>query len=104
MERSGERFYEAELNRLKGELLLMQDPSAEAEAEHCLRTAIDVARRQSARLFELRATASLARMLKRQGKIAEARAMLAATYNWFTEGFDTTDLKGAGELLRVLDG
>jgi predicted ATPase len=99
VERTGERLSEAELHRLKGELVMMQDPSAEAEAEHCLRAAIDVARQQSARLFELRATASLARLLKRQGKIAEARAMLAAIYNWFSEGFDTTDLKEAKALL-----
>ena len=66
----------------------MRDPSDEAEAERCFRTAIDIARRQSARLLELRATTSLARLLKRQGKPDEARKMLAEIYNWFTEGFE----------------
>jgi hypothetical protein len=64
----------------------------------CLRTAIDISRRQGARLFELRAMVSLARLIKRKGKINEARAMLAQSYGWFTEGFDAADLKDAKAL------
>jgi predicted ATPase len=101
-EQTGLRVAEAELHRLKGELLMIKDPGNVVEAERCLRTAIDVARRQSARLFELRATTSLARLLKQQGKHDEARAMLAEIYNWFTEGFDTTDLEDAKALLDEL--
>ncbi len=92
----------AELYRVKGELQLMRDPCDEAEAEHCFRAAIDVARQQENRLFELRATTSLARLLKQQGKPGEARAMLAEIYGWFTEGFDTADLKDAKALLDEL--
>jgi len=71
-------------------------------AELSLRTAIDVARRQSARLFELRATVSLGRLLRDTGRRDEARAVLAEIYNWFTEGFDTADLKEAKALLDEL--
>ncbi len=101
-ERGGERTVEPELYRVKGELLLMRDPPDEAEAERCFRTAIDIARRQKARFYELRTTASLARLLKRQGKRDEARAMLAEIYNWFTEGFEFADLKDAKALLDGL--
>ncbi len=80
----------------------MRDPPDEAEAERCFRTAIDIARRQKARFFELRATTSLARLLKRQGKPAQARAMLAEIYGWFTEGFEFADLKDAKALLEEL--
>ncbi len=95
-------YLQAELYRLKGELTLLKDPRSEAEAECCLRQAIDVARRQAARLFELRATTSLARLLTKQGRRQEARTMLAEIYNWFTEGFDTADLKEAKALLEEL--
>jgi predicted ATPase len=91
-----------ELNRLKGELLLMKNATNVAEAERCLRTAIDVAHQQGARLFELRATVSLARLIANRGHRDEARAMLTDIYNWFTEGFDTTDLKDAKMLLDEL--
>jgi class 3 adenylate cyclase/tetratricopeptide (TPR) repeat protein len=101
-ERRGERTTETELYGVKGELLLICDPPEEAEAERCFRTAIDVARRQKARFFELRATTSLARLLKRKGKRDEARAMLAEIYNWFTEGFEFADLKDAKALLDEL--
>jgi class 3 adenylate cyclase/tetratricopeptide (TPR) repeat protein/ribosomal protein L40E len=101
-EQTGQRVVEAELHRVNGELLMIKDPGNVAEAERCLRTAIDVARRQGARLFELRATVSFARLLKQQGKTDEARAMLADIYNWFTEGFDTADLKEAKSLLDEL--
>jgi tetratricopeptide (TPR) repeat protein len=102
-ERGGERIFEPELYKVKGELLLTRDPPDEVETERCFRKAIDIARRQKARFFELRATASLARLLKQQGKPDEARAMLADIYNWFTEGFDTTDLKDAKALLNELN-
>jgi predicted ATPase len=103
-EQTGVRLAEEELHRIKGELLMIKDPGNVAEAERCLRTAIDVARRQGARLFELRATISLARLLKQQGKIEEARQMLAEIYNWFTEGFEFADLKEAKALLNELSG
>ena len=92
------------LHRIKGELLLEQDPSDGANAELCFRTAIEIARRQSARSHELRATTSLARLLAKQGRCDEARTMLAEIYNWFTEGFDTADLKNAKALLDELGG
>ena len=90
------------LHHVKGELLLAQNPSDVAEAERCFRTAIEIARRQSARSAELRATTSLARLLDEQGRRDEARTMLAEIYNWFTEGFDTADLKDAKALLDEL--
>jgi len=92
----------AELHRLKGEAILGRDPSAITEAENCFSKAIEVARGQSAKWYELRATTSLARVLANQGKRHEARAMLAEMYNWFTEGFDTADLKDARALLDEL--
>jgi hypothetical protein len=79
-------------------------PSDVAEAERCFRTAIKIAKRQSARSAELPATTSLARLLVKQGRCDEARAMLAAIYGWFTEGFDTADLKDAKALLDELSG
>jgi predicted ATPase len=97
-----ETQFRPELNRIKGEILLKRDKSDHAEAERCLRSAIDHARHQSARLLELRATTSLARMLKNQGKTEEARKMLAEIYNWFSEGFEFTDLKEAKALLDEL--
>jgi DNA-binding winged helix-turn-helix (wHTH) protein/predicted ATPase len=102
MEKTGERFLEAELYRLSGELLLMQDAPDAAQADRSFREAIEVARRQRAKSFELRATASLARLLKQQGKKEEARQMLSEIYGWFTEGFDTADLKDAKALLEEL--
>ena len=101
-ERTGLRLAEAERHRVKGELLMIKDRSNVAEAERCLRTAIDVARRQGARLFELRASVSLARLIANRGHRDEARAMLADIYNWFTEGFDIADLKEAKALLGEL--
>ena len=96
------RFYEAETHRLKGELLLKQNVSNVAEAQKCFERAIEIARNQSARSMELRATMSLARLLAKQGERDEARKMLADIYNWFTEGFDTADLKDAKKLLEEL--
>jgi predicted ATPase len=98
-----ERYYESEIHRLKGELLLMQSDSNIEEAENCFRRAIEVARKQSAKSWELRATTSLAQLLARQGRRDEARAMLAEIYGWFSEGFDTADLKDAKALLDELN-
>jgi predicted ATPase len=92
------RFYEAETHRLKGELLLRQNDSNTAEAQNCFQRAIEIARNQSAKSWELRATMSLARLLAKQGRRDEARKMLAEIYNWFTEGFNTADLKDAKAL------
>jgi predicted ATPase len=97
---SAERFYEAELYRLKGELLLQRDNFQEAEA--CVRKAIEIARTQQAKSLELRATVSLARLWQKQGKHQEAHQMLAEIYGWFTEGFDTKDLQEAQALLDEL--
>jgi predicted ATPase len=97
-----ERHYDAEIHRLKGEFLLRQDQSNAPEAENCFRCAVEIARKQSAKSLELRATMSLARLLAQQGRREEARTMLADVYNWFTEGFDTADLKEAKALLDQL--
>ena len=98
----GIRHCEAEIHRLKGKILLKQDDSSVEEAERCLRRAIDIAQQQSAKSFELRATTSLARLLRETSRRSEAHAMLADIYNWFTEGFDTADLKDAKALLDEL--
>ncbi len=105
--KTGERFYEAELYRLKGELTLRSKvqrlkAEVEAETERCFWQAIEVARDQSGKSLELRATTSLARLLAKQGRREEARTMLVEIYNWFTEGFDTSDLKDAKTLLDEL--
>jgi hypothetical protein len=99
---TGERFYEAELHRIKGELLLGQTTTDEREAEAYFQNAIKVARGQSAKSLELRAAMSLSRLWQRKGKTAEARQLLAEIYGWFTEGFDTADLKEAKALLEEL--
>jgi predicted ATPase len=100
--RTGDAEATSELHRLKGELLLMCNPAATSQAEASFRAAIDAAREQYARLPELRATMSLARLLLNQGSRDEARTMLAKIYGWFTEGFDTADLKDAKALLDRL--
>lgn len=100
----GQRIFKAELHRVKGELLLDRSPPDKVAAERCLRTAIEIARGQDALLFELRATACLARLLKTQGKGEEAHAMLSEIYDWFTEGFEFADLKDAKALLDELAG
>jgi predicted ATPase len=97
------RNYEAEIHRLKGEVLLKQGDSKAAEAQGCFQRAIEIARKQSAKSWELRATMSLARLLAKQGRRDEARRMLADIYNWFTEGFDTADLKDAKAFLDELN-
>jgi predicted ATPase len=101
---TGGRVYEAEIYRLKGELLLQQALPDAAQAEVCFQQALDVARHQQARSWELRAAMSLSRLWQRQGKRREARALLAPIYGWFTEGFDTVDLQEAKVLLEELAG
>ena len=120
VDKSAERIHEAELSRLKGELLLQQwqgsgftvpvaspqpltlSPQVEVEAEVCFQKALEVARRQQAKSWELRAAISLGRLWQRQARRAEARQLLAAVYGWFTEGFDTVDLQEAKRLLEDL--
>ncbi len=101
VERTEERYYEAEFRRVKGELIFQQSQDA-AEAESYFHKAIDVAQHQQAKSWELRAATSLAQLWQQQGKRAEARDLLAPVYNWFTEGFDTADLKDAKALLDSL--
>jgi predicted ATPase len=125
VDKTGERCDETELYRLKGELLLAQEsksqnskgksqksenpnpksqrPAPHSEAEACFLKAIEVARKQQAKSLELRATTSFARLWQQQGKQKEAHEMLAAVYNWFTEGFDTKDLQEAKALLTELE-
>jgi predicted ATPase len=100
VEQTDERHREAELYRLKGELLPTQGDETEAEAS--LHKAVEVARRQQAKSWELRATVSLCRLWQEQGKLEEARQRLAEIYDWFTEGFDTPDLQEARTLLDEL--
>jgi predicted ATPase len=102
MEQQEERWWEAEISRLRGALLLRQTGTPQAEAEAWLQQALDVARRQEAKALERRAAMSLARLWQQQGKRAEARALLAPIYGWFTEGFDTSDLQEAKALLEAL--
>ena len=99
---SGMRYWEAELYRLKGELLLASPDGRRPEAESCFHKAIEVAQGQSARSLELRAATSLARLWRGQGKPSQARDVLEPVYDWFTEGFDTPDLKEAKALLDDL--
>jgi predicted ATPase/class 3 adenylate cyclase len=96
------RYYEAELHRIKGELLLAQADADEQQAETCFQNALQVARRQHAKSLELRAAMSMSRLWQRQGKRAEAKNLLAGVYGWFTEGFNTADLKQAKALLEEL--
>jgi len=100
---TGERWYEPELYRLKGVLLLQQSADNQAEAESCFHHALEIARSQQAKSFELRAATSLARLWQRQGKRTEAHELLAPVYGWFTEGFDTADLQEAKALLDQLE-
>ena len=99
---TGESHYTVEVYWLKGELLLRQAIPDEVQAEICLHQALDIARRQQTRSWELRAATSLARLWQQHGKRAEAHALLAPIYGWFTEGFDTADLQEAKALLEEL--
>jgi class 3 adenylate cyclase/predicted ATPase len=101
-ETTGERWYEPELHRLKGALLLQQHADNQVEAESCFHHALAIARNQQAKSFELRTATNLARLWQQQGKRQEAHDLLAPVYEWFTEGFDTVDLKDARALLDEL--
>jgi predicted ATPase len=105
--KTGARWWEAELYRLQGELTLQKSPNSEvrspkSEAEECFLKAIEIARRQQAKSLELRAVMSLSRLWQSQGKEKEAHQMLVEIYHWFTEGFDTKDLREAKALLEEL--
>src|SRR4029453_10792262 len=94
-ETTGERWYDPELYRLKGELLLQQHLDNQAEAETCFQQAIAIAQNQQAKSLELRAARSLSKLWQQQGKRQEAHDLLAPIYGWYTEGFDTADLQDA---------
>src|SRR5205085_4105724 len=96
------RYNMPDIHRYKGEVLLSQDYSNIRQVEECFRRAIEIPRNQGGKSVELRATMSLARLLRDTGRRDEARMMLADIYNWFTEGFDTADLKDARALLAEL--
>jgi len=102
VERQNNGWSEAELHRVKGELLLVENADDPAGAEACFHKALEVARNQQAKSPELRAATSLARLWQKQGRSHEARAVLQPVYDWFTEGFDTPDLIDAKALLRSL--
>ena len=102
VDKKGERFYEAELHRLKGALLLQQSSSNQTEAEACFHQAIRIAQSQQVKSLALRAATSLARLWQQQGKRQEAHNLLTPVYGWFTEGFDTADLQDAKALLNEL--
>ena len=102
MDNTQERFYEAEVHRVQGTLVLAQAADQQAQAETCFQDALVVARRQQAKFLELRAAMSLARLWQQQGKRAEACELLTPIYGWFTEGFDTADLQEAKALLEEL--
>jgi predicted ATPase len=102
MQVTGERWGEAELYRLRGELLLRPPGQDAHQAESCFQQALAVARQQQAKSWELRAAVSLARLWQQQGQQDEARALLMPVYGWFTEGFDTADLREARALLGAL--
>jgi predicted ATPase len=102
VDKTGERWYEPELYRLTGALLVQQSADHHAEAQACFYQALDVARAQQAKSFELRAATSLCRLWQQQGKRAIARDPLVPIYGWFTEGFDTADLQEAKALLEEL--
>ena len=102
VQHNDEHLYEAEVYRLKGELLLQEGPAHQEEAEEHFQQALTVARRQQAKSLELRAAMSLARLGQRQDKGAAAHELLAEVYGWFTEGFDTADLQEAKALLEEL--
>jgi adenylate cyclase len=106
VDNTSERWYEAELYRLKGELLLGQAGTQHRmdEAEGCFLRALGIASRQRARSWELRTAMSLSRLWQQQGKQADAYQMLAKIYSWFSEGFDTADLQEARALLEALRG
>jgi predicted ATPase len=98
-----QRRLESEIRRLYGELILADDPDCAEEAQAEFNLAIDISQRQHAKSLELRAVMSLARLWQQQGKIRQAHERLTEIYSWFTEGFDTHDLKEAKALLEELE-
>jgi class 3 adenylate cyclase/predicted ATPase len=102
VEKTGERYYEAELHRLTGELLLQHAAPEVSHAETCFQQSLAIARCQQAKSLELRAAMSLGRLWQQQGKRQEAQVLLAGVYHWFTEGFDTADLQEAKALLQAV--
>ena len=102
IETTKERWYEAEINRIAGEIALKSPEPDAAKAQAYFERALAVARQQQAKSWELRAAMSLARLWRDQGKVQQARELLAPVYGWFTEGFDTRDLKEAKALLESL--
>ena len=106
MDRTGERWWEAEVHRLKGELLLAQGGTRQkaVEAEAYFWHALEVAHQQQSKSLELRAAMSMCRLWQRQGRCAAAYHLLAEIYGWFTEGFDTVDLQEAKTLLKATEG
>ena len=101
-ERTGERWFDAEISRVAGEMELLSPGRDAAKAQACFERALEIARAQQARSWELRAATSLARLWREQGRRAEALDLLAPIYGWFTEGFDTRDLKEAKAMLDAL--
>ena len=102
VETTKERWHEAEINRMAGEITLLAPEPDAAKAETYFECALAIARQQQAKSWELRAAMSLARLWRNQGKVQQARELLAPVYGWFTEGFDTRDLKEAKALLVEL--
>jgi predicted ATPase len=102
MQTTGESWYEAEINRIAGEIALRGSVPDKVKAELHFARALEIARKQRAKSWELRAAVSVARLKRDQGKPDEARNLLAPVYGWFTEGFDTPDLKEAKGLLDAL--
>ena len=102
VETTKETWCEAEINRTAGEIALMSPEPDAAKAEAYFERALAVARQQQAKSWELRAAMSIARLWRDQGKVQQARELLAPVYGWFTEGFDTRDLKEAKALLEEL--
>jgi len=102
IEETDEHFYQAETLRVKGEMLLLQNPANAERTEDLFCQAMQLAHEQEAKTLELRAATSLARLRRSQGRLAEARQVLAPLYGWFTEGFDTPDLKEGRALLDTL--
>jgi predicted ATPase len=97
-----ERWHEADVERIAGEIALKSPEPDEAKAEGYFERALEVARQQQAKSWELRAAMSLARLWRDQGKVQQARELLVPVYGWFTEGFDTRDLREAKVLLEEL--
>jgi predicted ATPase len=102
VDKTDERWLEAELYRLKGESLWRHADPDVIKVEHCFQTALEIARHQEARLLELRAAVSLSRLWQSQSRRGEAHRLLSEIYGWFTEGFDTADLQDAKSLLDAV--